>query len=94
VTDTSPKAEQVQIELLRRASVARRGQLTFSLSADMIALARRAVHRLHPEWSETQVKLEFVRTHYGPELAARVAARIGAQCPDSSPPASDPEDHR
>lgn len=35
-------------------------------------LARDAIRRRHPDWSEREVMLEFVRVHYGAELAGRV----------------------
>ena len=73
MTDTHPAMEQRQIELLRAASVAQRTELALSLSAEVITLARRAIRRVHPQWTDRQVDLEFVALHYGPELAARLA---------------------
>jgi len=46
--------------------------LACSLSTTTIELARAAIHRRHPAWSEREVLLEFARVHYGEDLAARV----------------------
>ena len=71
-TDTSPEAEKIQLDLLRKASVARRFSLVRSLSNTTIQLARRAIRRTHPEADEQEVLLIFVETHYGKELADRL----------------------
>ena len=77
MTDTDPRAAAVQLALLRQATVARRTKIALSLSAEVITMARRAIRRLHPDWTETQIGLEFVATHYGPDLARRLAAHLG-----------------
>lgn len=74
--DTHPEAERVQIELLRRAGPARRARMALSLSAQVIALARRALQRAHPEATEEEIGLLFVEQNYGAELAAGVRRRL------------------
>ena len=76
VPSTSPKADEVQVALLRRASSATRAERALSLSAEVIALARRAIRERHPGWSDEQVGLEFVAVHYGTDLAERVRQHI------------------
>ena len=76
VPSTSSAAEQVQARLLREAGSARRFARARSLSASVVSLARRAIRNRHPGWSENDVLLEFVRTHYGEELAAKVRRRL------------------
>lgn len=66
--DTSSEAKTVQIRLLRDASVARRLDLMRSLTTTVILAARRGIARLHPDWSDDEVGLEFVRIHYGERL--------------------------
>jgi hypothetical protein len=39
-------------------------------------LARDAIRRRHPDWTDREISLEFVRVHYGPELARRVRAYL------------------
>jgi hypothetical protein len=67
--DTTPEAEEVQMALMRAATVARRLHLAFSLSATAIRLARRAIARAHPSASTEERDLLFVELHYGPDLA-------------------------
>jgi hypothetical protein len=72
-------AHAAQVALLRAAGEARRFELARSLSASTMALARDAIARRHPEWNERDVQLEFVRVHYGADLAARVRAYLAAR---------------
>jgi len=37
-----------------------------------MAMSRAAIRRRHPEWNEQEVSLEFVKAHYGRELAERL----------------------
>ena len=68
--DTDPDAERAQLELLRRATVARRVQVALSMSSSVIGLARNAIRRALPGAGDEEVGLRFVDLHYGPELAA------------------------
>lgn len=70
--DTSPEAERVQIELLRKTTLAQRFALVSSLSHTTRQLALRAVQRAHPEASEEEVHLLFIALCYGDELANRL----------------------
>ena len=69
-------AHAIQIDLLRKATTARRFGLARSLSATAIELSRTAIRRRHPDWSEREVLLEFARVHYGVELSDRVRAYL------------------
>jgi hypothetical protein len=66
------KARRMQIELLRRATPARRFALACSMTASTLAYARDAIRRRHPDWNEREIDLELVRAHYGAELANRL----------------------
>ena len=79
--DTDRDAERVQIELLRRAGVARRAAMALSLSAQVIGLARRAIRRSLPEATEEEVALRFVELHYGRELAMDLRRFLSAPRP-------------
>ncbi len=74
--DTSPQAEKVQVDLLRRAGPARRFALALSLSRTTIDLARMALKRRMPEATDQEILLAFLRLHYGADLAERVAKRL------------------
>jgi len=69
--DTHPKAEEVQIALLRKAGPAKRTWLMRSLSQTVITLSRRTLREVNPELSEQALKILFVRHCYGDELADR-----------------------
>lgn len=64
-------AEQVQIELFRRATPQRRLELARNLSAQTLELAHRAIERAYPELSPWARRVKFVEVHYGTELARR-----------------------
>jgi len=70
--DTDPRAEKVQIELIRRLSVAQRISMVRSLSRTTTYLSRRAIRRANPSLSEREVNLLFVELHYGKDLAQRL----------------------
>ena len=75
--DTHPRAEEIQIALLRQATVAKRLAVMRSLSQTIIQLSRRAIHRANPTYSQLEVNLAFVAYHYGEELANRLIKYIG-----------------
>ncbi len=74
--DTHPEVERVQIELLRKASVARRLELGFALSQEALELAQEGIRRANPNASEEEIRLIFVEVNYGKKLANRVRAYL------------------
>ena len=70
--DTSPEAEKVLIELLRRAPAWRRLQLADRMSATVRELSMAGVRARHPRASEAEVRRRFADIHLGPELAAKI----------------------
>ena len=70
--DTSPQAEKVQIELIRKSSIAKRISVVRSLSRMTMFLSRRAIRRANPSLSKQEVDLLFVELHYGKDLAERL----------------------
>ena len=74
--DTSPEAERVQIELIRKASPAKLFGLVRSLSQSLIEMNRQNLRKLHPETSEEELALMFVELNYGKELAEHVRANL------------------
>lgn len=69
LSDTSPGVEQLQIERLRAATPAERMRTTVSMSRLVIRMSRMAMIRLHPDWSDRKLSSEYVRIHYGDEIA-------------------------
>jgi hypothetical protein len=75
--DTSPEAERVQIELLRKASLAKKFSIVRSLSQSLIEVSRRNIRQVHPDASEEELHLILIEMYYGKELAERV--RLGLE---------------
>ena len=67
--DTTLEAEEVQLALIREASIAKRITRVRSLSQTMIQLARRAIKRVNPGLNDQEINLIFVENHYGQMLA-------------------------
>ncbi len=74
--DTSPEAERIQIELLRKASPAKRFSLARSLSQSLIRASRKTIQELHPELSQEELDLLFIELYYGKDLANNVRAYL------------------
>ncbi len=74
--DTSPEAERVQIELLRKASPAKRFGLVRSLSQSLIQASRQTIKQVHPEISQEELDLLYIELYYGKDLATRVRADL------------------
>jgi len=70
--DTSPEAERVQIELIRKMSPARKFNLVRSMTRTMIQASRENIRLLHPHLSEEELNLLFIELYYGKDLADRV----------------------
>jgi hypothetical protein len=81
LTDTDPEARRVQMELLRRASPERRLRLALSLSRSVLMLSREGIARRRPGATAQEIGLEFVRLHYGPDLAQELARHFGRDRP-------------
>lgn len=72
LSDTHPSAEQLQIELLRKATPAERYGKSVSLTATVVNLSRRTIAELNPELDEQQLNIKCVELYYGKELAVRL----------------------
>jgi hypothetical protein len=69
-------ADTVQRGLLRAAGLTGRFAAAQALTVNVVSLSRRAIRKRHPSWSEADVLLEFVRLHYGRELADAVRSHL------------------
>ena len=72
LSDTHPEAAKVQIELLRKATVAERFSKVRSLTARSVRLSKRAISRANPGLTPEELRLRFIELHYGKDLAERV----------------------
>jgi hypothetical protein len=69
LTDTTPDAERVLVELMRQASVTKRISITRSLTNLAVRMSRQAIAEAHPEYGPLEVKLYWMELHYGKPLA-------------------------
>lgn len=81
LSDTSPEAERVQIELLRQATVTQRLNMALEMSDFAFGLSLRAIARVDSALSGDAVKLRFVELHYGVDLAKAIRAAVGNPVP-------------
>ncbi|MBI5193946.1 MAG: hypothetical protein HZA08_10965 [Nitrospirae bacterium] len=70
--DTYPEAENIQISLIRKATIAKRVSRTRSFSQSIIQLSRKAIKRANPKLNERELILTFIAYHYGTELSDRL----------------------
>ena len=70
--DTSPEADRVQIELLRKAGPEARFRKMASLTHSVVTLSKRAIARQKPNLSVLEQRMAFVKLHYGAELENKV----------------------
>jgi hypothetical protein len=75
--DTTLEAHRKQMEILRRLSPERRALISFELSDNVRQIAIDGIKRMHPEFTETQVKRELLRRIVGDELYQKIAAAKG-----------------
>jgi len=71
-TDTNPKAERVQIELLRRASAWRKIQMVAQLNETIKTLALSGLRQRHPLASEGELRRLLADLILGETLAMQV----------------------
>jgi hypothetical protein len=79
LSDTDPETERVHLELLQRASPARRIRLALSLSRTVMSLSRNGLARRMPDATDEEVALRFVALHYGADLADDLRADLAAR---------------
>ena len=72
--DTSPEAERVQIELLRKAPISKRFAITAAWSQLLIEANKESIHRQYPNADEKEIGLIFVARHYGQDIADKLQA--------------------
>jgi hypothetical protein len=65
VSDTSPRAAAVQLGLYRRAGPSGRARVAVELSDAVHDTTVAGIRRRHPEYSERDVALSFLRLVYG-----------------------------
>lgn len=66
--DTSPEAHAVQIEIYRRMSPSRRGELALELSDALRRASLAGIRARHPEYDADQAFLALARLEHGDVL--------------------------
>jgi hypothetical protein len=82
--DTDPEAEQVQLRLLREATVAARVSLARALTTTTMQLAHRALWQAHPNDTADEHAVRFVTHVYGRELGEELRRDLEARHQQSS----------
>jgi hypothetical protein len=65
VTDTTPRAAAIQLELYRKAGPSGRARVAVELSDAVRETTLAGIRRRHPEYSDPEVKADFLRIVYG-----------------------------
>ena len=72
LSDTSPEAERVQIEILRRMSVAEKLGRVREWTRMLVRLSRDGLARANPGLDDRELNLLWVEHQYGRDLAVRL----------------------
>lgn len=72
MTDTTPDAARVQLEVYRRMSGAQRVVIAMQLAADTRALTLAGIRHRHPDYDDEHAQLALFRVLLGDELFSRV----------------------
>jgi hypothetical protein len=73
ITDTSPAAQAVQLQIQRTMTGEQRLLLAFEMSLFARTLAREGIQREHPAWSDAEITQELLRLAF---LPAPVPAQL------------------
>ena len=75
-SDTHPKMEALQIQLLRQVSPARKMEMLAQLNASAHTLALHGLHLRYPQASEAELRRRLAGFLLGEELARKVYGEI------------------
>lgn len=64
-SDTTPRAAAIQLQLYRQAGPSRRVQIAVELSDAVRETALAGIRRRHPDYTEEEVRADFLRIVYG-----------------------------
>jgi hypothetical protein len=68
ITDTDPVTEKVYISLLQKATIL----MLTTLTGNVTFLSKRAIQRANPGMNKQERDIEFVKLHYGKDLAEKL----------------------
>jgi hypothetical protein len=75
--DTTIEAVRKQIEILRKMSSQKRALISFELSDNVRQIAIAGIKKLHPDFTDSQIKMELLRRTVGDELFRKIIAAKG-----------------
>ena len=75
--DTTLDAHRKQIEILRKLSPERLALISFELSDNVRQIAIAGIRKMHPEFTETQIRRELLRRLVGDELFKKIVVEKG-----------------
>ena len=79
LADTTPDAHRRQIEILRKMTPEKRALISFKLSDDVRQNAVAGIKKMHPDFTDIQIRRELLRRTVGDELFRQIAAAKGWQ---------------
>lgn len=68
VSDTTPRAAAIQLDLYRNAGPSRRATIAAELSDAVRETTLAGIRRRHPEYSEREIAAAFLRLVYGIDM--------------------------
>ena len=87
LSDTHPEAERVQLELLRKMTIAERLSRAAAWTRMAVNLSRQSLARANPRLNQRELELLWVENQYGTDLAERLRAYLqeSMRCPTTTP---------
>jgi hypothetical protein len=67
ISDTSPEAAEVQLEIFRRMTGEQRLKLALEMSDFARGVSMSRIREEHPDWSDWEVKRELLRISFLPD---------------------------
>jgi hypothetical protein len=75
--DTTLDVHKKQVEILRKMSPEKRALISFELSDNVRQNAIAGIKKLHPDFTDTQIRRELLRRMVGDELFRKIIAEKG-----------------
>jgi len=75
--DTTVEAARKQFEILRRLTPQKRALISFDISDNIRQNVIAGIKKLHPDFTDTQIKKELLRRTVGDELSRKIIAAKG-----------------
>lgn len=77
--DTSIEAARKQIEFLRKMSAQKRALISFELSDNVRQIVIAGIKKLHPDFTDAQIRNELLRRMVGDELSREIITENGLE---------------